>query len=54
LSQEDLADRAGLHRTFVGGVERGERNLSFLSLNRLLEALQISWTKFAGALDRSD
>lgn len=39
ISQEELADRAGLHRTYVGGVERGERNVGLLNLLRIAEAL---------------
>jgi transcriptional regulator with XRE-family HTH domain len=39
LSQEALADRAGLHRTYVGAVERGERNITLVSANRIARAL---------------
>jgi transcriptional regulator with XRE-family HTH domain len=35
LSQEQLADELGVHRTYMGGVERGERNLTLRSLERL-------------------
>ncbi|MGO9174910.1 MAG: helix-turn-helix domain-containing protein [Desulfobaccales bacterium] len=41
ISQEELADRCSLHRTYIGGVERGERNISFESLLKISEALQI-------------
>jgi len=41
LSQEQLAFDAQLDRSFVGQVERGERNLSLLNILRLAEALEI-------------
>lgn len=42
LSQMALAERVGLHFTFVSSVERGERNLSLSSLLRLAEGLEIN------------
>ena len=40
LSQEELGERAGLHRTYVGGIERAERNISVTALARLASALE--------------
>jgi transcriptional regulator with XRE-family HTH domain len=39
ISQERLADLAGLHRTYVGSIERGERNVSIDNIERLAVAL---------------
>jgi len=45
LTQAQLADRAGLHRTFIGSVERGERNVALLSLRRIAQALRTTPTE---------
>ena len=45
LTQEELAKQCGLHRTFIGSVERGERNISVLNLRLLAKALRGSLSK---------
>ena len=49
LSQEALADALDVHRTFVGGVERGERNLTLRTVERLSERLQADPLVLLGA-----
>lgn len=40
ISQEELAYRAGFHRTYIGMIERAERNITLSNIKRLADALQ--------------
>ena len=42
VSQEEFADICGLDRTYVGGIERGERNVSLMNLAKIAKALKMS------------
>jgi len=42
LSQEAFADMCGLDRTYVGGIERGERNVALVNLEKIAKALDLS------------
>jgi transcriptional regulator with XRE-family HTH domain len=42
VSQEEFADICGLDRTYIGGIERGERNVALVNIERIAKALKIS------------
>ena len=42
VSQEEFADLCGLDRTYVGGIERGERNVALVNIEKLARALKTS------------
>jgi transcriptional regulator with XRE-family HTH domain len=51
LSQEELAHRAGLHRTYISDVERGARNVSLITLHRFAGALKITLSQLVTIID---
>ncbi|MGW9133774.1 helix-turn-helix domain-containing protein [Streptomyces sp. NPDC055681] len=51
LSQEALADLAHLHRTYIGSVERGERNVSLVNITRIAQALGVSSSALLAGVD---
>lgn len=54
LSQEQLADLAGLHRTYIGSVERLERNISIDNIERLANALNVKVHELLAPWGRRD
>ncbi|WP_454051405.1 helix-turn-helix domain-containing protein [Cellulomonas sp. Marseille-Q8402] len=51
ISQEELAGAVGVHRTYLGGVERGERNLTLRSVERLADRLGVDVRTLLGIAD---
>lgn len=45
LSQEELAARASLHRTYIGMIERGEKNITLININKIATALEMPINK---------
>jgi transcriptional regulator with XRE-family HTH domain len=52
LSQESLAAKAGLHRNFIGMIERGERNVTLLSLEAIADVLRVSLGELLSQAER--
>lgn len=50
LSQEKLAEKAGLHRTYIGMVERGEKNITLVNIHKIAQALDISVAELSRGL----
>ncbi len=51
ISQEALASQAHMHRTYLSGVERGERNISLINIVKLARALNISTSQLVVGID---
>ncbi|MDQ2178757.1 helix-turn-helix domain-containing protein [Marinifilum sp. D714] len=54
ISQEKLAFNVDLHRTYIGSVERGERNISLKNINLICSALEISLSDFFKEVENID
>ena len=54
LSQEELADRAGLHRTYISSVERAQRNISLENLFRIARGLEVNAQDLIGPVTNGD
>lgn len=52
ISQEELAERAGLRRTYLGGVEQGRRNLSLLNIMKIAKALEVEPEELFAAMPK--
>jgi transcriptional regulator with XRE-family HTH domain len=53
LTQEEMADRAGIHRTYLSDVERGTRNLSLVNIERLATALELPISALFQVVERT-
>ncbi len=51
LTQEDLADRSGLHRTYIGSIERGERNPAVENVSKVAVALGMTVAELMALAD---
>jgi len=51
LSQEELAEKADLHRTYIGMVERAEKNITLLNIAKVAQALDLSVSELLRSCD---
>jgi len=54
LSQEEFADRCGLHRTYIGAIERGEKTITIETAAKIVSALGLSLSAFFLLLERQE
>lgn len=54
MSQEQLAESSGLHRTYIGSCERGERNLTIVNLSNICDMLGVSLANFFDGNENSE
>jgi transcriptional regulator with XRE-family HTH domain len=54
LSQEAFADALGVHRTYMGGIERGERNLTLKSLERIASQIDLDPLALLQSVDETE
>ena len=52
LTQEDLAHKAGIHRTYLSDIERGSRNVALINIERLAAALSVSLSELFRMAER--
>ena len=52
MSQEELADLCGIHRTYISDVELGKRNISFLNIEKITSALGIKTSELLDQFDK--
>jgi transcriptional regulator with XRE-family HTH domain len=53
ISQEKLAELAEIHRTYIGDVERGTRNISLLNMSKIAAALDVPLSRLISEMERS-
>jgi transcriptional regulator with XRE-family HTH domain len=52
LSQEDLAEKAGVHRTYIGMIERAEKNITLINIEKIANALGIPIDELLKGINR--
>lgn len=53
LTQEELAERSRIHRTYLSDIERGSRNVALINIERLAQSLSVSLQELFRSVDRS-